>query len=538
MKTYSTLLAAILIFILFSPQKTSAQNDDYNFQVLKNLEIYQQVLKHLTTDYIYQVDPGQLVTTSIQNMLKTLDPYTIYISGEQLTYLKIISESKYTGIGIKFTVLDSFPYIIEVLPNSPAEKAGLKIGDKILKINNIQTAGKSLKQLQILLSGDKNTEVKLTIKNLTEPGKKTILLQRQKIDYPNISSYFTINNLGYIKIYGFNPGLYKSFREILLKFKSQNISGLIIDLRNNPGGLLDQAVDVLSTILPYNTLVVKTLGRNPQYITTYYTNKRPIDTTLPVAILVNSKSASASEIVSGVIQDLDRGVVIGNQTFGKGLVQRIFDLPYNAKIKITISQYILPSNRCIQKINYSKHEKITSHKKFYTKNHRIVYEGNGIEPDIRIKQLDSLPDFILQLRKKFIIKFFASYYLQLFPDFDTTAFSKNSKKLFISFLKSINFDYNNKTLLLYNNFLNNSKDLPANLRQKFLKLKDSLNLPNDYYVNKYWPLIYNLILNEILDIKQDNTLSNKLKPKTDFALQKAIYILDNKELYNKILNKK
>ena len=156
MKTYSTLLAAILIFILFSPQKTSAQDDDYNFQVLKNLEIYQQVLKHLTTDYIYQVDPGQLVTTSIHNMLKTLDPYTIYISGEQLTYLKIISESKYTGIGIKFTVLDSFPYIIEVLPNSPAEKAGLKIGDKILKINNIQTAGKSLKQLQILLSGDKN----------------------------------------------------------------------------------------------------------------------------------------------------------------------------------------------------------------------------------------------------------------------------------------------------------------------------------------------------------------------------------------------
>ena len=324
----------------------------------------------------------------------------------------------------------------------------------------------------------------------------------------------------------------------MLKFKSQNISGLIIDLRNNPGGLLDQAVDVLSTILPYNTLVVKTLGRNPQYITTYYTNKRPIDTTLPVAILVNSKSASASEIVSGVIQDLDRGVVIGNQTFGKGLVQRIFDLPYNAKIKITISQYILPSNRCIQKINYSKHEKITSHKKFYTKNHRIVYEGNGIEPDIRIKQLDSLPDFVLQLRKKFIIKFFASYYLQLFPDFDTTAFSKNSKKLFISFLKSINFDYSNKTLLLYKNFLNNSKDLPANLRQKFLKLKDSLYLPNDYYVNKYWPLIYNLILNEILDIKQDNTLSNRLKPKTDFALQKAIYILDNKELYNKILNKK
>ncbi len=538
MKTFTNYLIIAFVFIVSLPLNSLAQNDDYNFRILKNFEIYQQVLKHLSTNYVYQIDPDQLVSTSIKSMLKTLDPYTVYITGEQLTYLKIISESKYTGIGIKFTVIDSFPYILEIIPNSPAEKSGLKIGDKILKINNILTKNKTLEQLQILLSGDNSTTVKLTIKNLLDSVPKSLVIQRQKINYPSISSYFIVNNFGYIKIYSFNPGVYRSFREILQKFKNQNIKGLIIDLRNNPGGLLNEAVDILSTLLPYNTLVVKTLGRNPQYITNYYTNKRPIDTTLPVAILVNSKSASASEIVSGVIQDLDRGVIIGNQTFGKGLVQRIFDLPYNSKIKITIAQYILPSGRCIQKINYARHEPVYSHNKFYTKNHRIVYEGNGIIPDITITQLDSLPDFIVQLKKKYIIRFFASYYLQSFPDFDTELFKKNGKNLFISFLKSINFVYSNKTLSLYNNFLNNAKDLPDNLRIKFLQLKDSLYLSNQYFVDKYWPILNNLILNELLDIKRDNMLSNSIKPQTDLALQKAIYILNNRDLYNKILNKK
>ena len=538
MKTFTNYLIIAFVFIVSLPLNSLAQNDDYNFRILKNFEIYQQVLKHLSTNYVYQIDPDQLVSTSIKSMLKTLDPYTVYITGEQLTYLKIISESKYTGIGIKFTVIDSFPYILEIIPNSPAEKSGLKIGDKILKINNILTKNKTLEQLQILLSGDNSTTVKLTIKNLLDSVPKSLVIQRQKINYPSISSYFIVNNFGYIKIYSFNPGVYRSFREILQKFKNQNIKGLIIDLRNNPGGLLNEAVDILSTLLPYNTLVVKTLGRNPQYITNYYTNKRPIDTTLPVAILVNSKSASASEIVSGVVQDLDRGVIIGNQTFGKGLVQRIFDLPYNSKIKITIAQYILPSGRCIQKINYARHEPVYSHNKFYTKNHRIVYEGNGIIPDITITQLDSLPDFIVQLKKKYIIRFFASYYLQLFPDFDTELFKKNGKNLFISFLKSINFVYSNKTLSLYNNFLNNAKDLPDNLRIKFLQLKDSLYLSNQYFVDKYWPILNNLILNELLDIKRDNMLSNSIKPQTDLALQKAIYILNNRDLYNKILNKK
>ena len=533
------IITAFLLLLSFGSFKLFCQDDDYNFLILKNLEIYQSVLKHLSTDYVYQTDPDKLVTTSIKNMLKTLDPYTIYISGEQLNYLKIISDSKYIGIGIKFTIIDSLPYIIDVLPNSPAENAGLKIGDKILKINGVSTTRKSLQQLQILLAGDPNTPVKLTISNLIYTNPKTIVIQRQKIFYPVTPSAFITQNLGYVKIYGFNEGLYKSFKETLLKFKSQHITGLIIDLRDNPGGLLNQAVAVLSTLLPYNTLVVRTVGRNPKYVTNYFTNRKPIDTTIPVAVLVNSKSASASEIVSGVIQDLDRGVIIGTQTFGKGLVQRIFDLPYNAKVKMTIAQYILPSNRCIQKINYSSaQQNFLTNKKFYTKNHRIVYEHDGIEPDISIKQIDAVSDFIKELRKKYLIRFFASYYLQLYPEFDTTFFNQNAKNLFSTFLKKSNFNYSKRVLGIYSKFLNSSSDIPENLRKQFLKLKDSLKISNKFYIEQYWPLIKKLIFYEILNIKNDNDLNSKIKPKIDLCLQKAVFILKNKDLYNKTLNKK
>ncbi len=533
---FSLLILPIFIFLAF----TLSDSDD--FQLIKNIEIFQAVLKNLRTDYVYKINITKLVNTAINSMLRTLDPYTNYYPENKLETIRLISEARYTGIGIVVKKINGNFFIDQVLKNSPADKAGLKVGDQILKVQNINAHGLSYEQLHNLITGEPNTLVSIEIKKLVNDSTFKLKIKRENIKISPIEKYAIINNkYGYIHISQFSDNTYQNFSKIFGLMYSKGIKGLIIDLRDNPGGLLDQAVGVLSTMLPKNTLVVTVKGKNPKYNAKYYTPFNPISTSIPVTVLVNNNSASASEIVSGALQDLDRAVIIGQQTFGKGLVQRTTKLPYNSMLKITIAQYYIPSGRCIQNYNYRTHTSTKNIpdsllKKFYTAHGRIVYEGKGIEPDLKVK-LDSVSPFVQKLISSDLAKFYASVLIQKNPNLDVTNFSFSVSE-FLKFLQKFNFTYSAPPLKLYKEFLKSLNKYDPALSDKFKPNIQLLNHSLRFYLIHNYSAVNKLIKLNILNLQNKN--AQYLKFSKDFydnQLNKAIYVLNNINFYNKILHK-
>jgi len=382
------------LVLLFFPILSYAQEKQNNFEISKSIDIYNNVLRYLNMNYVDEINPAELNETAINAMLKELDPYTVFIPESEIEDVRLLTMGEYGGIGAIIQYYDDNVHISEPYENFPAHKAGLLPGDAILEINGVNTEKKTVSEVSELLKGQPGSQLTLKIRREGEKNIITKTLTREKIKIDNIPYYTVLDGgIAYIILNQFTKDAAKELKEAFLKMKSENeLKGVVIDLRGNGGGLLNEAIDIVNIFMPKNKLVVYTQGKTPDQNRNYYTKYEAEDTEIPLAILVNESSASASEIVSGSIQDFDRGVIVGQRTFGKGLVQNILPMTYNAQMKVTVSKYYIPSKRCIQEIDYSKKTKNDTLAKndtlgpeFKTANGRIVYEGHGIQPDVKIE---------------------------------------------------------------------------------------------------------------------------------------------------------
>lgn len=387
-------LRLLLFVLLFSPLLSLSQEKQNNFEISKSLDIYNNVLKYLNMNYVDEINPAELNEIAINAMLKELDPYTVFIPESEIEDVRLMTMGEYGGIGSVIQFYDGNVHISEPYENFPAHKTGLIPGDAIMEVNGVNTENKTVSEVSELLKGTPGSPLTLKIKREGEKDYLVKTLKREKIKIDNIP-YSTVldGGIGYIILSQFTKDAAKELKDTFLKMKAENeLKGLIIDLRGNGGGLLNEAVDIVNIFTPKNKLVVYTKGKTSEQNRNYFTKNEPEDTEIPLVVLVNEASASASEIVAGSIQDFDRGVIVGQRTFGKGLVQNILPMTYNTQMKVTVSKYYIPSKRCIQEIDYSKKSNNDTISKndtlgpvFRTANGRKVYEGHGIQPDVKIE---------------------------------------------------------------------------------------------------------------------------------------------------------
>ena len=368
--------------------------DNY-FEIAKNLDIFTTLYKELNTFYVDETDPGDLMKKGIDEMLKSLDPYTSYIPESEIEDFRFQTTGQYGGIGAMITKTDDYVIISEPYQGFPAQKAGLMAGDKILEINGVDAKGKTTEEVSTVLKGQPNTSVTILIQrpHLEEPFE--VVFDREKVSIASVPySAYLEDGIAYIRLRSFTRNCANDLKSAITDLKKEgDLKGLILDLRSNPGGLLNESVDIVNLFVEKGEEVVSTKGKIKSWDKSYVANKNPLDLEVPLAVLINSASASASEIVSGAIQDLDRGVVIGQRSYGKGLVQQTRKLSYNSQLKITVAKYYIPSGRCIQALDYSNRNKDGSVGKvpdsvqtsFSTRKGREVKDGGGILPDIIIE---------------------------------------------------------------------------------------------------------------------------------------------------------
>lgn len=370
-----------------------ARAQSKEFDLLKHLEIFGSIYKELSLNYVDEVQTGDLMQHAVEAMLSSLDPYTVYIPESNIEDYKIMTMGQYGGIGSLIHWRDGYVYIAEPYEGFPADRAGLKPGDRIVRLNGEDTKGRNVDEVSALLKGQAGTALDLVVEREGVRDPVSVRLIRQEIKIDNVTySGMLRDRTGYIRLDGFTQGAAGEVKQALLQLKKEGAEQLILDLRYNGGGLLDEAVKIVNLFCDKGLPVVSTRGKQPDRNRTFYTTESPVDNDIPLAILTSRGTASASEIVSGALQDYDRAVIIGERTFGKGLVQNILPLPYNAQLKVTVSKYYIPSGRCVQAIDYSRKDEDGHAPKipdslrtaFQTKGGRTVYDGDGIEPDIEM----------------------------------------------------------------------------------------------------------------------------------------------------------
>lgn len=372
-------------------QAPSGVAESKEFDLLKHLEIFGSIYKELVLNYVDEVQTGDLMQHAVNAMLSTLDPYTVYIPESNIEDYKILTMGQYGGIGSLIHWRDGYVYIAEPYEGFPADRAGLKPGDKIVRLNGEDTKGRNVDEVSALLKGQAGTALDLVVEREGVRDPISVRLIRQEIKIDNVTySGMLRDKTGYIRLDGFTQGAAGEVKQALLQLKKEGAEQLILDLRYNGGGLLDEAVKIVNLFCDKGLPVVSTRGKQRDRNNTFYTTESPVDKDIPLVILTSRGTASASEIVSGALQDYDRAVIIGERTFGKGLVQNILPLPYNAQLKVTVSKYYIPSGRCVQAIDYSRKDEDGHAPKipdslrtaFQTKGGRTVYDGDGIEPDL------------------------------------------------------------------------------------------------------------------------------------------------------------
>ena len=409
------LIKGIALFAIlgFAPVVSSAQKtEDHNFEIAKNLEIFHEIVSELDRYYVDTISPTKTIEKGIQSMLSGIDPYTEYYPEKDMNDLKMITTGKYAGIGAvirQYTGRD-YIYIDEPYEGMPAARYGLKAGDEILSIDGESMKGRPSSYVSDHLRGEADSKVTVTVRRIGVPDSLSIDVVRSVIALPAVPYYGRWQGYGYILLEQFTENCSKSVMKALVELKEQGAKGIILDLRGNGGGLLNEAVEIVGLFVPKGTKLVETRGKVPQAASTYVTQRNPIDENIPLVVLTDDQSASASEIVAGSLQDLDRAVIVGVRTFGKGLVQTTRMLPFNGTLKVTTAKYYIPSGRCIQEIDYSKrndkgqaqHIPDSLTKVFHTAAGRPVRDGGGIRPDVQCKQ-DTMPDILYYLSQNVVL---------------------------------------------------------------------------------------------------------------------------------------
>lgn len=397
-----------LMMLLALPfASTMAQTDkDHNFNVAKNIQVFNEIYNYLDLMYVDTLNSDEVVGTAINSMLRSLDPYTVYYPEDQVKNLRTLITGRYVGIGALIRYNQKLKQVVidEPYAGNPAAEVGLKKGDIILSIDDSTMTGKDVSYVSSHLRGDAGTSFVLKIKRPSTGKIMTFNIKRRSIEMPSIPFYgLNKDGIGYLNLSSFTEGCAKDVRRALVEMKQKGMKGFVLDLRGNGGGSLSEAVDIVNMFVPKGITLVKTRGKLKRANSDYKTTVEPIDSVMPMVVLVNGESASASEITSGSLQDLDRAVILGTRTYGKGLVQLSVDLSYNGRLKLTTGKYYIPSGRCIQAINYKHaHGGYTEHipdsltKVFHTVGGREVRDGGGIKPDIVVRP-DSLPNIAYYL---------------------------------------------------------------------------------------------------------------------------------------------
>ncbi len=395
--------------------------EDRYFEIAKNLDIFATLFKEVNAFYVDEINPNELVRTGINAMLNSLDPYTDYIPEDDIENYRTMTTGQYGGIGALVGKRGNYNTIIMPYEGYPAHAAGLQIGDQILKINDIDLENKKTDEISRLLKGQSKTEINLTIQRYGVKEAFEVPMKREKITINNVPYYGMINDhIGFIKLTDFTTDAGKEVKGALKNLKDKGATKLIFDLRGNPGGLLDEAINVSNIFIAKGAEIVSTKGKVTSWNKTYTAPAEPVDIEIPMAVLTSSGSASAAEIVAGVIQDYDRGVLIGRKTYGKGLVQATRPLSYNSQLKITTAKYYIPSGRCIQAIDYSNRNEDGSVGRmpdslkvaFETRNGRVVYDGGGVDPDVAVNKSSLASIIVALITKNFLFDYATKYHFE------------------------------------------------------------------------------------------------------------------------------
>ncbi len=542
-------LFGFTFFIAVGFLKFHSQNEDIFLKINKSVEVFGKIYKEVILNYVDEVDPEKFIRAGIKGMLSELDPYTVFIDEKHSEEVDALTTGKYGGIGISISKFDTSIVVIKVSRGYPADKAGIRVGDVIVQIDNIYVKDKSLDEVRSLMVGKPGTQLKVKVIREGVSNPLVFELTRAEVEVKNITFYdFIDDGIAYIKLERFSRNAGEELRKAIKNLQSKGeIKGLILDLRDNPGGLLDAAVDVVEKFVPEGSLIVSTKGRKPDAVRNYFSTEKPILLDVPLVVVVNGSSASASEIVAGAIQDLDRGVVLGTKTFGKGLVQTITYLSYNTFLKMTTAKYYTPSGRCIQEIDYFHKpdgvfiQKPDSEQKvFKTKNGRIVYAEGGIFPDTVVEE-KKRSDFVEALAQrrlffKFANKFRAEH--ESIPDdfvINDSIFSR-----FEDFVKKSNFSYKDSFEI------NLEKAVEYAKRQKLnngyiAEVEAMLNKVRTQridYFKLYQEQIADELAREIISRYkyEDELIAWGLK--NDNQVKTAVAILKNKKSYNLLLGLK
>jgi carboxyl-terminal processing protease len=523
----------------------TVQNDKL-FEISKNLEIFISVYKELNTNFADDLDPSTLMRTAIDAMTHSLDPYTNFVSESQVESYWINDDDKYQGIGAKVSMIDNKLRVIEPYEGGPAFVSGIKAGDEIISVDGINIEGKKLEEINAILRGIPGTNVKLGIKASGKEIPEDKTLTRGEVNIPNVPySGFVEDGVGYISLTVFTQNAGANISKALKDLKAQNpnMSGVILDLRQNGGGLLHEAVNICNIFIPNGEIVVTTKSKVKERDQTFKTMAPPADLDIPLAILIDKRSASASEIVSGVIQDLDRGVLIGQRSFGKGLVQNTKELPYNARLKLTTSKYYIPSGRCIQGVEYENGEPKdipdSQRSKFKTKNGRVVMDGGGVAPDIKLPAKNILP-VTQALLDQFVIFEYVNKFCQGKDSIAKVgSFQFTEYNDFLAFVKKRNFKYETdaeKHLMKAKDALekSNNKDLSGDI----IKVQQKINEAKANEMNEAKSQIIDEIEKEIVTryYYQKGKVQQTLDD--DPEVKEAISILKDNNKYKKLLSGK
>jgi len=541
-------ISAILLIGLL-PFIAIAQTTNY-FETSKNLEIFTDLFKELDMYYVDEVNSGDLMKTAIDEMLTSLDPYTTYIPESDIEDYRFMTTGQYGGIGAMITKRKEYVYISEPYEGFPAQKAGLMAGDKIVEVNGKSAKGKTTEELSKILKGQPNTEVSILIER---KGQEPFVVnfKREKVTVKSIPYYgFLGNGIAYIKLRSFTRNCSNDIKNALTDLKTQQeLKGIILDLRSNPGGLLNESIDIVNLFVEKGENIVITKGKIKDWEKTYKSRHFPEDKETPLIILINQNSASASEIVSGAIQDLDRGVVVGKRSYGKGLVQQTRKLSYNSQLKVTVAKYYIPSGRCIQALDYSNRNKDGSVGKipdslistFKTRNGRKVKDGGGITPDVKVKQ-DEISDITISIiRERLIFDYATDFRLEndSIISADNFEITDNEFEKFTSYLEDKKYEYTTATEDALEIFkeISEKENSFDEIEEQYNLLSSQIknNKENDLSKNK--EELKEFLSDEIVSryFYQEGRIINRLK--YDKEVKEAINILHDLNRYNEILNK-
>ncbi len=540
-------IVIISVIVITSILSINFVNDD--FEIAKNLDIYASLYRELNTYYVDELKPGELIKTSIESMLESLDPYTSFISESDLEDYKLMTTGQYGGIGALIHRNGDSIVISDPYEGFPAQINDIRSGDVILEVNGKTVNAKTATDVTEILRGQPGTTVKILLKRegVKDPIEKVVERAEVKID--NISYSGMINKTtGYIKLTNFYQNAGKEVKAAFLNLKEQGMTSCIIDLRDNGGGLLNEAVNIVNIFIDKGITVVSTKGKLKDKNNFHKTLNPVTDETMPLVVLVNRSSASASEIVTGAIQDLDRGVIIGERTYGKGLVQNVIPLSYNTKLKVTVAKYYIPSGRCIQAIDYSQKNEDGSVAKipdslkvaFKTKNNRIVYDGGGIEPDIYQDPYE-YSNISVSLIIKYLIFDYATKYRSIHNTISGAKEFKVTDEIytdFISFISNKEYDYLTKSEESLKELkLNAEKEkYYEDIKSEYLALESKMVHNKKEDLEKFKDEIKELLKQEIVSRYYFQKGRQEAYLSFDQELKKALEILKDSSTYNGLLN--